>query len=137
MVWEMLSQLQFSLVPRPLTRRTNALGMRLNYIWMTVGNSSVIVHIYTSYLPVFLLFMEMRVLWRGYLVKNDPVRCVCAMCDPRPMCNVCVYVQCVCVCAMCNASICVMFLSQTLGWHSTENVIKITYFFVSTSKTKA
>ena len=56
---------------------------------------------------------------------------VCAMRDARPMCNVCV------VGAMCNASICVMFLSQTQGWHSTENVIQITYFFVSTSKTKA
>ena len=37
--------------------------------------------------PVFLLFMEMRVLWRGYLVKNDPV----SVSMGEHMCNVYVW----------------------------------------------
>ena len=36
----------------------------------------VCLHLFSLHLfvPVFLLFMEMRVRWRGYLVKKDPAR---------------------------------------------------------------
>lgn len=44
----------------------------------------VFVYVYILFLfllhllvPVFLLFMEMRVRWRGYFVKKDPARVYC------------------------------------------------------------
>ena len=48
--------------------------IRHNDIKVQVGLIQLQWAIYILYIPVFLLFMEMRVLWRGYLVKNDPVR---------------------------------------------------------------
>ena len=76
-------QLSWSLQPVPQVggAHVKAIPYATNFIYICFCLCLYIVFVFSFIahllVPVFLLFMEMRVRWRGYFVKKDPARVYC------------------------------------------------------------